>query len=180
MILKLFNWFKKNKKHEPLPWDAVVEFVVDGGYSVRAQLNMVKWAWRVTVYMYDTVVAWDEVEADYNCPERRTFAFLQETYDKDHLEKLVRKKAWLRAARVPEGLWDRAVSASDDFLVLRAGGDCQQYRIYPRRANGEINPVLKFKEFYASWGFIRSPKDFPPEKINEKWEEWPYPNECEV
>lgn len=182
MILKLFNWFKKNKKHEPLGTDAVVEFVVDGGYSVRAQLNTFSCVWHVTVYMYDTVVAKEEIDAKYNCPERRTFAFLEETYDKDHLEKLVRKKAWLRAARVPECLWNRAVSASDDFLVLRAVGDCQslKYRIYPRTAKGDINPVLKFKEFYVSWGCIQGPKDFPPEKINEKWEEWPYPNECEV
>lgn len=176
----MLNWFKKGKKHEPLGTDAVVEFVVDGGYSVRAQLNTVRWAWYVKVYMYDTLVAWEEIDADCICPERRTVAFLEETYDRAYLEKLVRKKAWLRAAKVPERLWDRAVSASDDFLVLM---DCERYelhRIFPRRTDGSIDQMLAFKEFYVSWGFIRGPEDFPPEKIKEKWEEWPYPNECEL
>jgi len=178
----MLKWVKKDQKHEPLGTDAVVEFVVAGGYSVRAQLNTVKWAWHVTVYMYDTVVAWEEIGADYNCPERRTVAFLEETYDRARLEKLVRKKAWLRAAKIPERLWDRAVSASDDFLVLKAVGDCNRlkYRIYLRRECGEIDLMFKFKEFYVSLGAIRSPKDFPPEKIKEKWEEWPYPNEYEI
>jgi len=84
---------------------------------------------------------------------------------------------WLAANRVPKRLWKFTVSASDDFLVLRAPGDFQQYRIYPRTAKGDIAQELQFKEFYVSWGAIRSPKDFPPEKIKEKWEEWPYPNE---
>jgi len=96
--------------------------------------------------------------------------------DKTIIEQIGREE-WLAANRVPKKLWQFAVSASDDFLVLREPNDFRYHRIYPRRECGEIDDRFKFKEFYVSWGVIRSPKDFPPEKIKEKWEEWPYPNE---
>lgn len=94
--------------------------------------------------------------------------------DKNILELVAREK-WLFDSRIPDHLRDKVVSASDDFLVVRVAGPV--YRIYPREANGTIHPFAKFKEFYARDAFIRSPKDFPPEKIKEKWEEWHYPNE---
>ena len=98
--------------------------------------------------------------------------------DKNILE-LVSREKWLSDNRVPDHLRDRVVSASDDFLVVRAVGDATGYRIYPRSDtdNGEIHPFRQFKEFYVRGTFIRSPKDFPPEKIKEKWEEWHYPNQ---
>ena len=96
--------------------------------------------------------------------------------DKNIIEQVERDK-WLFDNQVPDHLRDRVVSASDDFLVLRVVGDAKLYRIYTRDANGEIDPFFQFKEFYAMNTFIRSPKDFPPEKIEEKWEEWHYPNE---
>jgi len=91
--------------------------------------------------------------------------------------KQIEREEWLAANRVPKSLWEFTVAVSDDFLVLRAPNDFRYYRIYPRTAKGDIAQELQFKEFYVSWGAIRSPKDFPPEKIKEKWEEWPYPNE---
>lgn len=96
--------------------------------------------------------------------------------DKNILELVAREK-WLLDNRIPDHLRDKVVSASDDFLVVRVAGPV--YRIYPRSDtdNGEIHPFRKFKEFYESGTFIRSPKDFPLEKIKEKWEEWHYPNE---
>lgn len=96
--------------------------------------------------------------------------------DKNILELVAREK-WLSDNRVPDHLWDKVVSASDDFLVVRCPENFTLYRIYPRKANGEINTVFKFKEFYSEWPRIRSPKDFPPETIKEKWEKWHYPND---
>lgn len=96
--------------------------------------------------------------------------------DKNILELVAREK-WLFDSRIPDHLRDKVVSASDDFLVVRAVGDATVYRIYPREANGTISPFAKFKEFYVRDTLLRSPKDFPPETIKEKWEEWSYPNE---
>ena len=96
--------------------------------------------------------------------------------DKNILELVAREK-WLSDNRVPDHLRDKVVSANDDFLVLRCPEDATLYRIYQRKADGEVHPLLNFKEFYARDAFIRSPKDFPPEKIKEKWEEWHYQNE---
>jgi hypothetical protein len=96
--------------------------------------------------------------------------------DKTILEQVEREK-WLAENRVPKSLWKVTVSASDDFLVVRCPKDATLYRIYQRKADGEVHTLLNFKEFYARDAFIRSPKDFPPEKIKEKWEEWHYQNE---
>jgi len=98
--------------------------------------------------------------------------------DKNILE-LVEREKWLSDNRVPDHLRDRVVSASDDFLVVRCPENATLYRIYPRSDtdNGEIHPFRQFKEFYVRGTFISSPKDFPPETIKEKWEEWHYPNE---
>jgi hypothetical protein len=171
----MLNWVRKKKKIETLAWGSVVGFEVDGGYSVRAVLDKSIEAWHVTVSRGEKVVA--KSHCAVGTDESRTREFLQEIYDRGELEKLINSQKWLLDNRVPDRLWDRAVSASDDFLVLRVLGDPKRYRIYHRTANGDITLVFQFKEFYASGTFIRSPKDFPPEKIKEKWEEWSYPNE---
>jgi len=173
----MFNLFKKEKKNEPLAWGSEVEFDVDGGYSVHAKLGTkCKWAWCVTVYFGGDVVARRQSTVWPSCPDELTLEYLQRIYNRDYLEKLAKNRTWLLANRVPECLWDVAVSASDDFLVVRILDDPRLYRIYPREANGEVHPLLGFKEFYG-FGGIRSPKDFPPEEIKEKWQEWHYRNE---
>lgn len=96
--------------------------------------------------------------------------------DKNIIE-LVEREKWLSDNRVPDRLRDKVVSASDDFLVVRCPEDFTLYRIYARGAKGEVDQFAPFKEFYVKDTFIKSPKDFPPEKIKEKWEEWHYPNE---
>lgn len=164
---------KVEKKIETLAWGEVVRFTVDGDYVVRAQLDEVIGAWRVTVYKGQEVVVRGHCAVG-SCPEARTLEYLQRFYDRGELEKLINSRDWVLDNAVPEHLWDTVVSASDDFLVVRVAG--LVYRIYPRQANGEIHPFRKFKEFYSEWQLIRSPKDFPPEKIKEKWEEWHYPN----
>lgn len=174
---------KVKKKIETLAWGEVVRFKVDGDYVVRAQLDEVIGAWRVTVYKGQEVVVRGHCAVG-SCPEARTLEYLQQFYDRGELEKLINSRDWLLDNAVPEHFWDKAVSASDDFLVVRVLGDRERYRIYPRDANGHIPPFAKFKEFYIGNTFIakpiRSPKDFPPEKIKEKWEEWPYPNEFDA
>jgi hypothetical protein len=167
---------RRKKKIETLAWGEVVRFTVDGDYVVRAQLDEVIGAWRVTVYKGQEVVVRGHCAVG-SCPEARTLEYLQRFYDRGELEKLINSRDWLLDNAVPERLWDKAVSASDDFLVVRCPEDATLYRIYPRDADGHIHPFAQFKEFYARDAFIRSPKDFPPEKIKEKWEEWHYPNE---
>jgi hypothetical protein len=167
---------KVEKESKTLAWGEVVRFKVDGNYVVRAQLDELIVAWRVTVYKGTEVVVRGHCAVN-SCPEARTLEYLQRFYDRGELEKLINSRDWLLDNAVPDHLWDRVVSANDDFLVMRALEDATVYRIYPRQANGEVFPFAKFKEFYARDTCIRSPKDFPPEKLKEKWEEWHYPNE---
>jgi hypothetical protein len=186
----MLNWVKKKKKNEPLAWGAVVKFDVDGGYSVHAKLGTkCEWAWCVTVYRGRTmywggdVVARRQFTVWPSCPDELTLEYLQSRCNRGYLDELAEKREWLLATRVPDDLWDVTVSASDEFLVTELQGYFGQpfrYCIRPRRECGEVDQMFKSKEFHTDYFKIKSPKDFPPEKIKEKWEEWHYPNEYDL